>query len=71
MLLRKMQNAHCIYSMSICIYLYLSSCVCVCVRVSFWVMGWAIHKSQCCQNGITSSDKHDTQLSIDISRFLP
>lgn len=29
------------------------------------------HKSQCCQNGITTSDKHDTRLSIDISRLFP
>lgn len=66
------RNAKCaLYLFNVYLYLSIYLCLCVCVSLCIFGLGWAIHKSQCCQNGITSSDKHDTQLSIDISRFLP
>jgi len=73
-----MQNAHLyllyVLYLSICESLYLSEFPTIRpfdVICYMEFLGAREHKSQCCQNGITTSDKHDTQLSIDISRLFP
>jgi len=71
----------CIYCMPLylCIYASANPSICLISERSarstfggiFGAREHKLRKSQCCQNGITTSDKHDTQLSIDISRLFP